>query len=210
VEMTEPGPKLDLLDWRRRVAEMYAAVRDQADPAIGHQVWQARRDALLRSHPQSPLKPDDPMRGTGVPVWPYDPALRWELELEPVEEAQLRLVNSANDGEIRMRLIGRVTLPDPVGATLDAWWLEQYGGGLFLPLKDGTAGRTSYGAGRYLLDTAKGADLGGTLGAAGARLVVDLNFAYHPSCRYDDRWQCPLAPAGNTIGYAVEAGERLG
>jgi uncharacterized protein (DUF1684 family) len=203
--MTAPGPKLDLLDWRRRVAEMYAAVRAQADPAIGHQVWQARRDMLLRTHPQSPLKPADPMRDSGVPVWPYDPALRWELALEPVEEAPLRLVDSANDGEIRMRLVGRVTLPDPVGGTLDAWWLEQYGGGLFVPLKDGTAGRTTYGAGRYLLDTAKGADLGGSEG----RIVVDLNFAYHPSCRYDDKWQCPLAPPGNTIGFAVEAGERL-
>jgi uncharacterized protein (DUF1684 family) len=203
--MTAPGPKLDLLDWRRRVAEMYAAVRAQADPAIGHQVWQARRDVLLRTHPQSPLKPADPMRDSGVPVWPYDPALRWELALEPVEEAPLRLVDSANDGEIRMRLVGRVTLPDPVGGTLDAWWLEQYGGGLFVPLKDGTAGRTTYGAGRYLLDTAKGADLGGSEG----RIVVDLNFAYHPSCRYDDKWQCPLAPPGNTIGFAVEAGERL-
>ena len=203
--MTAPGPKLDLLDWRRRVAEMYAAVRAQADPAIGHQVWQARRDVLLRTHPQSPLKPADPMRDSGVPVWPYDPALRWELALEPVEEAPLRLVDSANDGEIRMRLVGRVTLPDPVGGTLDAWWLEQYGGGLFVPLKDGTAGRTTYGAGRYLLDTAKGAVLGGSEG----RIVVDLNFAYHPSCRYDDKWQCPLAPPGNTIGFAVEAGERL-
>ena len=77
--MTAPGPKLDLLDWRRRVAEMYAAVRAQADPAIGHAGLAARRDALLRSHPQSPLKPDDPMRSTGIPVWPYDPTLRWEL-----------------------------------------------------------------------------------------------------------------------------------
>jgi uncharacterized protein (DUF1684 family) len=203
--LTEPGPKADLLDWRRRVAEMYAAVRAQADPEIGHQVWQVRRDALLRSHPQSPLKPDDPMRTSGVPIWPYDPSLRWDLELEPVEEADLRLVDSANDGQIRMRLIGRLTLPDPVGGTLDAWWLEQYGGGLFVPLKDGTAGTSSYGAGRYLIDSAKGADLGGPEG----RITVDLNFAYHPSCRYDDKWQCPLAPPGNTIGYAVEAGERL-
>jgi uncharacterized protein (DUF1684 family) len=202
--LSEPGPKVDLLDWRRRVAEMYAAVRAQADPAIGHQVWQARRDALLRSHPQSPLTADDPMRTSGVPVWPYDPALRWELPIEPVDDGELRLVDSANDGEIRMRLIGRVSLPTPIDGTLDCWWLEQYGGGLFVPLKDGTAGRTTYGAGRYLLDTAKGADLGGGDG----HIVIDLNFAYHPSCRYDDKWQCPLAPPGNVVKAPVEAGER--
>lgn len=201
---SEPGPKLELLDWRRRVAEMYAAVRAQADPAIGHQVWQARRDALLRSHPQTPLRPDDDLRTTGVPVWPYDPSLRWELPIEPVDDGELRLVSSANDGEIRMRHIGRLRLPAPVDGTLDCWWLEQYGGGLFVPIKDATAGHTTYGAGRYLLDTAKGADLGGSDG----RLVVDLNFAYHPSCRYDDKWQCPLAPPGNFLTAAVEAGER--
>jgi hypothetical protein len=201
---SEPGPKVELLDWRRRVAEMYAAVRGQADPAIGHQIWQAQRDALLRSHPQTPLKPGDPLRSTGVPVWPYERALRWELPIEPVDDGELRLVNSANDGEIRMRLIGRLHLPDPVGGSLDCWWLEQYGGGLFVPLKDATAGRTTYGAGRYLLDTAKGADLG----AKDGHVVVDLNFAYHPSCRYDDKWQCPLAPPGNVLAAPVEAGER--
>ena len=77
--------------------------------------------------------------------------------------------------------------------------------GLFLPLRDGTADTASYGGGRYLLDTAKGADLGGT----DRSLVVDLNFLYHPSCRYSDSWQCPLAPAGNTITAPVRAGERL-
>ena len=85
------------------------------------------------------------------------------------------------------------------------WWLDQYGGGLFLPLRDATAGDASYGGGRYLLDTAKGADLG----ADGEGLVIDLNFLYHPSCRYDVRWVCPLAPPGNTIDVPVRAGERL-
>ena len=63
---------------------------------------------------------------------------------------------------------------------------------VFVPLRDGTAGDTSYGGGRYLLDTAKGADLG----TRGGRMVIDLNFLYHPSCRYNADWQCPLAPAG--------------
>jgi uncharacterized protein len=105
----------------------------------------------------------------------------------------------------RMEQAGWVTLPRPVDRRLAVWWLEQYGGGIFLPLRDATAGATSYGGGRYLLDTAKGADLG----AAGEMLVIDLNFLYHPSCRYDVRWVCPLAPAGNTIDVPVRAGERL-
>jgi uncharacterized protein (DUF1684 family) len=102
-----------------------------------------------------------------------------------------------------MRRIGRVELP--IGFGLDVWWLEQYGGGLFLPLRDGTAAHETYGAGRYLLDTAKGADLGGD----DESIVVDLNFAYHPSCRYNYRWECPLAQDGNRTDIRVEAGERL-
>jgi hypothetical protein len=92
-----------------------------------------------------------------------------------------------------------------LGATLDVWWLAQYAGGVFVPLRDGTAGSETYGAGRYLLDTAKGADLGGT----DRELVLDLNFAYHPSCRYNPSWVCPLAPDGNRIVLPIRAGERL-
>jgi hypothetical protein len=104
-----------------------------------------------------------------------------------------------------MERVGRLRLPPPLDAVLDVWWLRQYGGGLLLPLRDGTAGKTSYGGGRYALDTAKSADLGGRDG----HLVVDLNFLYHPSCRYNDTWQCPLAPPGNTISAPVNGGERL-
>jgi len=45
--------------------------------------------------------------------------------------------------------------------------------------------------------------------AAAGLLIIDQNFLYHPSCRYSDTWQCPLAPPGNTISTPVSAGERL-
>jgi uncharacterized protein (DUF1684 family) len=89
--------------------------------------------------------------------------------------------------------------------TLDLYWLDAYGGGLFVPFRDATSGDESYGAGRYVLDTIKGADLGARHG----RLVLDLNFAYQPSCSYDPRWTCPLAPPANRLDVAVRAGERV-
>jgi len=85
------------------------------------------------------------------------------------------------------------------------WWLGSYGGGVFVPLRDATSGRTTYGGGRYLLDTVKGADLGGS--ASDGVLVLDLNFAYNPSCAYDPAWACPLAPPGNVLAVEVPAGE---
>ncbi|WP_375424299.1 DUF1684 domain-containing protein [uncultured Friedmanniella sp.] len=198
--------QLELADWRRQVAELYAGVRGTDDPASGHALWRAGRDELFRRHPQSPLGPDDPLRRSGLPYGPYDPALRFTVAVrEPTDPDRRVELDTGGDGVTTLVPVGRVELPEPVAGSLDLWWLEQYGGGLFLPLRDGSSGQTSYGGGRYVLDTAKGADLGGTSDS----LVVDLNFAYHPSCRYDDRWLCPLAQPGNTIAASVTAGELM-
>jgi len=195
---------LELADWRRAVQVLYARVRAEDDPAEGHSVWRAGRDRLFTTHSQSPLMAGDPLSTTGLPHWPYDPALRWSLPVES-SDTQERSLHTGATEVTRMRQLGWVTLPLPGQPRLAVWWLEQYGGGVFLPLRDATAGSSSYGAGRYLLDTAKGADLGGS----DRTLVVDLNFLYHPSCRYDPQWICPLASPDNTISIAIEAGERL-
>ncbi|TFV49431.1 DUF1684 domain-containing protein [Blastococcus sp. TF02A-35] len=193
---------LPLLDWRRRVAALHAAVRATADPEEGWRRWRAGRDELFAGHPQSPLDGAARAGFTGLPVAPYDPALRFEPLVGPAEPLRLE-VPTAADGVVPLDRIGAVDLPG-VGR-LDVWWVALYGGGVFLPLRDGTAGGSTYGGGRYLLDTVKGADLGGD----GGRLVVDLNFAYHPSCAYDPRWSCPLAPEGNRVATPVAAGEQL-
>jgi len=200
-----PGSALQLVDWRRQVAALYSAVRAESDPAAGHQLWSRGRNELFAHHPESPLPADDPLRETGLPVWPYDPTWRWEIAPKASQDDSVRDVDLVGDGILTMHRIATVELPAPVDGTLDVWWLHQYGGGIFLPVRDATAGQTSYGAGRYLLDTAKNADLGTRDG----KLILDFNFLYHPSCRYDPAWTCPLAPPGNRLAAAVEAGERL-
>ncbi|MGA8986945.1 DUF1684 domain-containing protein [Aeromicrobium sp.] len=200
-----PESSLTLVDWRRRVYDSYADVRSSTDPASAHSRWRAVRDEMFQTHPQSPLADGDPLRETGLSYWPYDPTLRFDTPLLAAQPAEDRLVEAGGDGTIRMRLIGRVELPAPIGGSLDVWWLHQYGGGIFVPLRDGTSGEQSYGGGRYLLDTAKGSWLGG----GDDFVTLDLNYAYHPSCRYNAAWQCPLAPTGNTVTARIEAGERL-
>jgi uncharacterized protein (DUF1684 family) len=197
-------PEFELADWRRRVAALYAAVRSEEDPERGHALWRAGRDELFQTHPQSPLRPGDPLRA-GVSYWPYNASLRFEVALQPALSAEQISMPTGADETTTLELVGHLELPAPLEETVAVWRLAQYAGGLFLPLRDGTAGDSSYGGGRYAIDTAKGADLGGGAGT----LIVDLNFLYHPSCRYDDRWQCPLAPPANVVAVSVRAGERL-
>ena len=127
--------------------------------------------------------------------------MRFEVALEPAEPQRLD-VPTAEDGVVPLDRIGTAALGEL--GRLDVWWLGSYGGGVFLPLRDGSAGTTTYGGGRYLLDTVKGADLGTRDG----RLVLDFNLAYNPSCSYDPRWACPLAPPPNRLAIPVRMGER--
>lgn len=217
---------LALADWRRQVARLYADWRigSASDPAGATNVFRAARDELFRGHPQSPLPTDERAAFRGLQYWPYDAAYRMEVALEPAPdlrppEAEGSAQKSAIDGEeavalpeshptgARFRRIGRVLLEGPlVGESLGIYWIDAYGGGIFLPFRDATAGRETYGAGRYLLDTIKGADLGGD--AERGTLLLDFNMAYPPSCAYDPRWACPLAPADTVLALSVPAGER--
>jgi uncharacterized protein (DUF1684 family) len=193
-----------LADYRRCVSDLYARVRTST-PFAGWENWRAGRDLLFANHPQSPIEPEDRDAFPGLDHHPYDPAYRVEAPLEPSDPWNGSIPHSA-DGTTPFFRAGRVDVDLPEGRVLlDVYWLDTYGGGLFLPFRDGTAGDTTYRGGRYLLDTAKGADLG----SVGDRLVLDFNFAYHPSCAYSWRWSCPLAPADNQTTVPIRAGERL-
>ena len=196
------APALAVADWRRRVFALYQSVRAESDPAAAHALWRAGRDDLLMHHPASPVPEDERAAYGGAPVGEYRPELRFDAVIDTEVKRDRWEFESATDGVIPFSLIGVLHLP-AVG-DLDVWWLESYGGGIFVPLKDALAGRSTYGGGRYLIDTVKGADLG----MDGAQLILDFNHAYNPSCAYDPRWACPLAPPANRLPVAVRAGER--
>ena len=196
---------LTLQDWRRRVFELYAALRAAPDPALGWQRWRTERDALFAHHPATPLPADVRAAFGGLPLYAYDPSARVLADAEPAAERTITLAGSAGATfGARRFATARFSLGGEARG-LDLYWLEGYAGGLFVPFADATSGGTTYGAGRYLLDTVKGADLGTRDG----RLVLDFNFAYNPSCSYDPRWSCPLAPPGNRLAVAITAGERV-
>lgn len=194
---------LSLLDWRRTLTQLYADVREtvDADPVGTLARSRAARDVLFATHPDTPIMPQDRAGFAGLKYWPYDPSMRFDVEVEPLGGLGIQAISGTGDA-YPLERIGRILLP--LGS-LDVYWVAVYGGGVFVPFRDATNGTETYEAGRYLLDTVKGADLGGTNG----RLVVDFNYAYHPSCAYDPRWSCPLAPPANRLPVPIRAGERL-
>jgi uncharacterized protein len=199
----DASPFLELVDWRRRVAELFAAVR--ARPPDGETVrwFREQKDILLRTHPQSPIPPAERSTFSGLRYWPYDPAMRVSAQfVPPAVELEDAVPGSIFEriGDLHFTLLGEAR-------SLPALWIVGYAGGLFVPFRDGTSGTETYGGGRYALDTIKSADLGGDPDTG--TVVLDFNYAYHPSCTYDPKWVCPLAPPESRLVLAIRAGERL-
>ena len=190
--------RLELLDWKRRIFALYQDVRGSPDPLAAWRQWRGVRDELFFAHPQSPVPQAERPGFPGLPYFQYDPAARVLAEVANLPSSTSSEFSFTRFALARFPLFG---LP----LELELYWLEGYGGGLLLPFCDATNGKETYGGGRYLLDTVKGADLGGEAD----RLILDFNFAYHPSCVYDPRWNCPLTPPANRLAVPVRAGERL-
>lgn len=194
---------LELVDYRNQVADLYGAVR-RSDPSQSTwESWRQARDRIFATHPQSPI--EDREAFTSLPFFEYEPGWRTEGVFQPDKGVELDMANSGSDttrftriGEVEFGLAGDTHI-------LEAFWLDAYGGGMFIPFRDHTNGGTTYGGGRYLIDTVKGADLG----RVGNGIVLDFNYAYHPSCVHSPRWSCPLAPAANALDIEVTGGEQL-
>lgn len=197
-----------LADYRRQVAELYAEVRGRSmeSPLAAWQMWRARRDVLFKEHPQSPLTPKQKRSFQGLAYFEYKPSYRFEARLDPPKSFSVIDVQLEDDGLMHMQPVGLARLQqEGAGFQLCVYRILGYGGGLFLPFRDATRGIETFGGGRYLIDTIKGADLGN---ASDDRLILDFNFAYNPSCAYSPQWDCPLPPVQNWLERQIEAGEK--
>jgi hypothetical protein len=249
IETSDELDRLELADWRRRVADLYTEVRATAatDPRAAWDHWRETRERLYREHAMSPVPPGD-RASFHATHFPYEPGLRFEVAVArdgasavsppsaiPADARTGITDGNANHqaeqppplgglgtlggfgslllpistgGEQSFTRIGFVDVPFAAGPRrLGLYWMAGYAGGLFLPFRDATNGTETYGAGRYLLDAAKSADLGS--GATPDSLILDFNFAFQPSCAFDPKWACPLSPPENRLDIRIEAGERL-
>jgi uncharacterized protein (DUF1684 family) len=170
------------------------------------------RDQLFRIHPQSPLSEEARAAFDGLRYFDPDPGLKLRCRLEPMDPGDpVEIDTGGEDGVITYRRAGRLRFQVAGQACqLTVFSLVGYGGGLFLPFRDGTSGKETYGGGRYLFDTAKNTDgLALDIQAGSPEIGIDFNFAYNPSCAYDPRWACPLAPRENWLPVPIRAGEKV-
>lgn len=196
-----------LWEWREKIANLYYEIRSSGDAASAWRLWCDTRATLFRDHPQSPIEFAERQAFTGPVMFPYDPSLRLIVQLASAKSERITIATGA-DGEVSMHAFARTEgLEAKLGGELTLYWIEGYGGGVFLPFTDATSGADTYGGGRYLYDTIKGADLG--VARPNGTLLLDFNFSYFPSCAYSSRYVCPLAPLENRLKEAVRAGERM-
>ena len=153
------------------------------------------KDEFFRNDPRSPLPEAARATFTGLRYFPPDPAYVFRVPVEPVDVEPVTI--GTTDGQERVyHKVGEIALPiDGTEVRLAVYSTGHPG--LFLPFRDATSGKETYGAGRYL-DLEPDDD--GTV-------VVDFNLAYNPFCAYDEAYSCALPPYDNWLDVPIRAGE---
>lgn len=191
----------NIMDWRQKVAALYQPV---SNARVLESEWADFVDArrkLIHSHPVAMSVKD----ADAPHYFAYNSSFALQSHFRPIDDGSRYTVSGGYDGPISFKAIARSTELSPIlGGELTLYWLEQYGGGLFLPFKDASCGKASYAGGRYLIDSVKSAFLG--LSESGA-LRLDFNYSYFPSCAHDNFYTCPLSPSENSLPKFISAGE---
>jgi uncharacterized protein len=156
-----------------------------------------QKDEFFKSHPQSPLTPEQQAAFTGLRHYNPNPALEFTLRIEPIADGKFVQVQTTTGDTRMMKRYGRFTFPVDGQETTLTLYEADYG--FFLPFVDGSAGKETYPAGRYLEPEYLGDN----------RFHIDFNQAYNPYCAYGDGWSCPITPAENRLTVAIRAGEKL-
>jgi uncharacterized protein (DUF1684 family) len=159
--------------------------------------FRAEKDHVFAQDPNSPLTPAQRSAFHGLDYFEENPRLVVHGTVNRnVEPGEVRMATSAGDEQVYERYgVVRFTVDgQPAEVTLYA---SDDSDELFIPFRDATSGKESYGAGRYL-----------ELHAHGDDVTIDFNYAYNPNCAYDPSWSCPLPPSENWLKVPIRAGEK--
>jgi hypothetical protein len=176
------------------------------------ETFRRQKDHFFKHDRYSPLLPEQKGTFAGLSYYVENPALRFELDLEPFEAQEPVMMQTSTGTTAEYIRYGRVRFEvggEPVELTVFA---APGGGGFFLPFMDATSGEETYSGGRYLeIDP-----------LPGGRFAVDFNMAYNPYCAYNEpqslaaragrspqTWTCPIPPKENRLKVPIWAGEKL-
>ena len=168
------------------------------------QKQRATKDRFFGSrYPGSPIPSEQRDRFETLDYFPPDPAYRFELDIhEHKEKKALRMTYTKGEerdflrwGEFRFKVGDQEQ-------TLQVYKSNPAEQRLFIPFRDATSGKETYGAGRYLdLEPDRSQTPEG-------KWLLDFNRAYNPWCVYSKDYTCPLVPAENWLEVPIRAGEK--
>lgn len=166
--------------------------------------FRAEVDDFMEYHPQSPLTDGQKESFSGLSYYDEDAGyiIEGDVERFPDDEPLIEMQTSTGDTQ-QYRRWGRFNFTvDEEPASLIIY-SDPQAGDFFLPFKDATNGRDTYGAGRYLDSHRPGISR-----LSSDRLEIDFNYAYNPYCAYNERYSCPLPPGENWLRVSIRAGEK--
>lgn len=164
----------------------------------------AEIDQFMHLHPQSPLPLEKRATFTGLSYYEQNDELAFvtSVELLPQSEGPIEIETSTGDVRNCYRW-GKVTFEVEGQEASLVIYSDAYGEELFLPFRDMTNGKETYGVGRYLDNHRPG------LRQVGADMVeLDFNYSYNPYCAYASTYSCPLPPRENWLKVSIRAGEK--
>ena len=160
------------------------------------------KDGYLKNEPDSPILEGEREGFTNLNYFDPDIAYRFELELNEFAEKQQIIVKDSKGNDRHFFKYGKFEFK--VGDSehqLVAYKADMKDRILFIPFKDNTTAKETYGAGRYL-------DLSEETDKVENKWLLDLNLAYNPWCAYNSNYSCPLVPDENVLKVAIPVGEK--
>jgi uncharacterized protein len=159
--------------------------------------FRAEKDQVFAKDPHSPLTPEHRQAFRGLVYFDENPEMVINAGIDrDVEPGEVIMSTSGGEEQVYQRYgLVRFRVDDqPAQLVL---YSSDDSDELFVPFRDATSGRETYGAGRYL-----------EVQAHGEEVTIDFNYAYNPNCAYDPSWSCPLPPTENWLTVPIRAGEK--
>ncbi|QQG48215.1 MAG: DUF1684 domain-containing protein [archaeon] len=161
--------------------------------------FREQKDEFYKTGDDSPLPHGDRATFDGLKYFEPDPGLLFEAKLQRYQSTDSVIMTTSKGTRQLFNKVGYFEFtaggqPSRVQAYQSA---EREDPHLFIPFRDATSGKESYGAARYIDLEVQHDD----------QYLLDFNYAYNPYCAYSDDFVCPLPPHENWLSVPIRAGE---